>query len=159
MSGKKKGVDSPLAFLPFATSALGWHKRHCTLQWSWECSCVCLHLDLCLLLQPSATLEPPGHVGLWGSTVLPTFSATAHAKVSIQTAITACVSSWTSLAVHGEPCCACLGSSCGLGVCHLFLPSAKRLWDVVCTEMQKGCCSASLLHGLSHVISLAVPWC
>lgn len=38
----------------------------------------------------------------------------------------------------------------------LFLLSAKRLRDIVCTEMQKGCSSASLLHGLSHVISGAL---
>lgn len=126
--GKKEGDDSPVALLPFAASTLECHKRHCSLQCSCECSCGCPRLDLCLLLQPSITLIPPGHAGLWASTCcrLPTFSATAHAEISIQTTITVCDSSWTSLAVHGEHCYACSDSSCGLGLCHCFYPVLKR---------------------------------
>lgn len=124
----KKGADSPVALLPFVASALGCHTHHCTLQCSCDCSCVRPHLNLCFLLQPSIALRALGPVGVWGSTCchLPTSSATGPAKISIQPAVRACVSSWTSLVVHGEPCYACLGSSCGLGVCHLcFYPVLK----------------------------------
>lgn len=158
--GKKKGADSPVALFPFAVSALGCHNHHFTLQCSCECSCICPYLDLCLLLQPSMTLIPPGLVSLWGSTCchLPTSSVTVHAKISIQTAITACVSSWTSLTVHGEPCYACLGSSCGSGVCHLcFYPVLNRHERWSAWRCEK---AVAVPHCfMDWVMSLAVPWC
>lgn len=126
------------------------HKHHSTLQCSSQCSCGCPHLDLCLLPQPCVTLILC--IGLQGSTCchVPTSSATAQAKVSMQTATAASVSSWASLVVHGKPCYPWLCFSCGIGFCHLCFYSVLKCYETGCAQR---CEKAPLLHGLGHVVS------